>query len=341
MAKKPRAKSNSDNSIQLLKALKFCSAVTDKEGAIYETHIGIRNNWAIAFNGIVAAGSPIVEDLICHPHNDLMIEALSNCDDTFTLTQLDNGRLSVKCGKYKAIVPCLDPALMQTVIPNPIITSVDDKFKTAIEAVGVLADEDENNVLTASILMNGQSVIATNRKVVLEYFHGNDLPPNIALPKQFVKAITKCKIPLQSFGFNNNSATFYFDDGSWIKTQLYADNWPVEQMMKILNTEANLWNIDPNFFEALAAVLPFSEDGNVYFDTNSIRSHPNSQDAGATYECTGLPKGVIYPAKQLMLIKPFVKKIDWKAQGAHNNSYMLKFEGDVCRGVISGRERQQ
>jgi hypothetical protein len=336
MARQPRSVKTETKS-SLLTALEFCSCVSEKLGAAYETHIGLRDNWAIAFNGIVAAGAPIVEDIYCHPHNLLLIEALSKCDENFSLTQLDNGRLSVKSGKFKAVVPCLDPALMQSAAPDPQIVGITNLFKEAVEAVGVLASENAQHVLTASVLMNGASVISTNRVMLLEYWHGLDLPPNIPLPKQFVSALVKCKKNLIGFGFSNCSATFHFEGGSWLRTQLYNDEWP--DVSSILNRKANMWNIDVNFFKALESVAPFSEDGNVYSDLNLLKSHADD-GAGATFECSGIPKGFIYPIKQLMIMKPFVKKVDYMASGVHDSSYCLVFEGDCLRGVISGRQRQ-
>ena len=337
MARKPSIKTETKSS--LLQALEFCSVVCEKLGAPHETHISLRNNMAIAFNGVIAAGSHIVEDIYCCPHTILMIEALSKCTDNYSLTQLDNGRLSIKSGKFKAIVPCIEPNLIEITQPDPLIVGITNKFKEAIEAVGVLASENAQHVLTASILMNGQSVISTNRLMLFEYWHGLDLPSNIPLPKQFVVALAKQKKNLTGFGFSNSSATFYFEDNCWLKTQLYSDEWP--NVSRILNIEANLWNIDPNFFEALSAIAPFSETGNVYSDTNLLMSHPEAS-LGATHECTGIPKGFIYPIKQLMMMKNHVKKIDYYANGlSQSQSYCLKFEGDNMRGVISGRERQQ
>src|SRR5439155_4696010 len=107
-------------------------------------------------------------------------------------TQLKD-TLSIKSGKFKASVDCLDPALMQEAVPDPQIVGITNKFKEAVEAVGVLASENAQHVLTASVLMNGSTVISTNRVMLLEYWHGLDLPPNIPLPKEFVKALTKQK----------------------------------------------------------------------------------------------------------------------------------------------------
>jgi hypothetical protein len=336
MSRAPRSKSTAIKS-RLLEALEFCSCVSEKVGVPYETHIGLRNNWAIAFNGIVAAGSPISEDIVAYPHTLMLVEALSKCDENFTITQLDNGRLSIKSGKFKVIVPCLDPQLMQNAFPDPVVVGLDNRFKAAVEAVGVLASENAQHVLTASVLMHGASVISTNRVMIMEYWHGLDLPPGVPLPKQFVAALVKQKKNLTGFGFSSNSATFHFEDGCWIKTQLYSDEWP--DVSKILNREANLWAIDGGFYKALDAVAPFSEDGNVYSDLNLLMSHQDSA-LGATHECAGIPKGFVYPIKQLQIIKPHVEKIDWMASGIHDSSYCLVFQGGSMRGVISGRQKQ-
>lgn len=335
MPPKPRSTKSIDKS-PLLQALEFCSVVAEKIGSPHETHIGLRNKWAVAFNGIVAAGAPINDDLYCFAHTFTLVEALSKCSESYSLTQLDQDRLSIKSGKFKAIVPCLDPLLMPNAEPDPQIVGITNKFKDAVEAVGVLASENAQHVLTASVLMNGASVISTNRVMLLEFWHGLDLPPNVPLPKEFVKALVKQKKNLTGFGFSRSSATFYFEDGCWLRSQLYSDEWP--DVSRILNREANLWTIDPSFFQALDAVAAFSEDGNVYSRLNLLCSHSH-EGVGATFECNGVPAGFVYPIKQLLIMRPFVKQIDYMANGVHNSSYCLYFVGDECRGVISGRER--
>lgn len=89
----------------------------------------------------------------------------------------------------------------------------------------------------------------------------------------------------------------------------------------------------------MSAVEPFSEDGNVYSNLNLLKSHAD-EGVGASYECGGIPKGFVYPIKQLKIMQPYAKRIDYMASGVHDSTYCLVFEGDVCRGVISGRQRQ-
>jgi hypothetical protein len=47
----------------------------------------------------------------------------------------------------------------------------------------------------------------------------------------------------------------------------------------------------------------------------------------------------VYSIKQLNIIKPYVKRIDWIATGVSDSSYCLVFEGDAMRGIIAGRHK--
>lgn len=335
MPPKPRSKPNT-KSLALLDALNFCGQVTKPLGSPYETHFLMHQNWLTGFNGVLSAGHKIEEDLAACPHSEKMIAALSKCTDSVSITQLESNRLSIKSDKFRAIVPCVGYELMHDIKPDPPIAIVDDRFKTALEIVGILANENAQIVALTAIMMNGQSLISTDRKVIFEAWHGIDLPPNIVLPKAFVAPLVKTKKKLAKFGFSNSSVTFYFDDESWLKTQTYAEPFP--DLTPVLNQPSNPWNVPDNFFEAVKAIEPFSEDGNIYFDSDMLRSHA-FENAGASYEVQGIPKGLIYPAKQLMMLKDKATKIDFASPGPYEGTYCLRFFGDNVRGIIAGRER--
>lgn len=315
-------------------ALKFVGAVTKDIGPPNETHVFLNNHWVSAFNGILAAGHKVAEDIYVCPNNKLIIEALSKCGEHLSITQLDNNRLSIKSDKFKAIVPCVDPTIMPLAIPDAPCAVIDDRLKAAIEAVGVLANEDAQTVVAASILLNNGSAIATNRSVIFEYWHGIDLPPGLALPKAVVQPLVKSSKKLARFGFSQSSATFYFEDESWLRTQFYAEPWP--DIDAILGQKSNPFPVPADFFKALAAVAPFSGDGHVYFGNGVLYSSP-SPDTGASYEVPGLPPGPVYNAKYLALIKPHAEQIDFVARGP-GGSHMLMFFGPNIRGAIAGRE---
>lgn len=318
----------------LLSALKFCNLVTKSEGAPFETHILLDNHNAIAFNGILASAHRISEDIKCAPNAELITQALSKCGDNLSITQLDNGRLSIKSNKFKCIVPCIDPTLLNAALPDPPLAAIDDRFKEAVAAVAGLPSETAQSVVAASVLMAGASVIATDRVTMMEAWHGIDLPYGIALPKTFATTLTKINKKLTKFGFSQSSATFFFEDESWLRTQFFAEPWP--DVRSILDRKCNPWPIPNDFWKALDAIEPFSDEGNVFFDNGVMRSHINEGE-GASYECFSLTKGPVFSIKQLNTIRPYVEQIDFMAQGIHTNSMCMWF-GKSCRGAIAGRE---
>lgn len=311
-------------------ALKFLSIVTKEVGPPNETHVYLRNGFATASNGTLAAGIKITDDLFAAPNNKLMIEALSKCGQNLSITQLDNNRLSIKSDKFKAIVPCIDPNTLQFSIPDGPVGNIDNSFKAAIEAISSVPFGATERVVDHSILMNGQSVIATNGYILIEAWHGIDLPSGIALPKDIIKSLSSKN--LKQFGFSSNSFTFWFDDESWIKTQIMAKEWP--NVTAIIEGPSNPFPLPVEFWQAVSAVAPFSESGSLYFNKERLCSH-NTEGVGASFEVAGLPAGPVYSAKQLQLIKPLAETIDFIAP--LESGYCLRFFGSKVRGIITGR----
>lgn len=330
---KPRSKSTTQSNT-LLEAISFVGSILKDKGAAFETHVSMKDGWAVGFNGVLSAGHKIEEQIEAYPQNELFLNALSKCGEGLSITLLETNRLSIKSGSFKALIPCVEGDLMHVIEPDPPIAIIDDRFKKALETVGRLADENAQSVVTASILMNGFSLIATDRKFIMEAWHGIDLPPGLTLPKAFVGPLTKAKKPLAQFGFSEGSATFYFNDGSWLKTQTYADVYP--DLNGLLNKQSNMWNVPDKFFEAIGAIEPFSEDGNIYFDKGFLRSHP-SETVGASFEISGTPTGVVYPYRYLNMLNGLATKIDFVTP--HNKGYCLMFQGETARGLIAGRDR--
>lgn len=340
--KKPKP---SPTSSAFLEALKFVGTVLKESGTVNETHCLINNGYLIAANGVVAAGIKVIDDreIIAAPNYSLLIAALAKASEPEIEPSNINDsdvnwarNLIIKSNKFKAIVPCIDPILISLNNIDPPIAKLTNDFKTALETVGVLANENGQNIYSCSVLMAGASCIATEGgRMVLEAWHGCDCPPGLALPKAFISALAKVPKDLKAFGFSPSSITVYFEDDSFLKTQLFSEQWP--DIGEILNKPSNMMPIPKDLWEGMNAVCPHSTDGLVYFDHDVLRSH-NNEGVGASYEVKGLPRGPIFNIKQLMLIKDLAKEIDFFAVGKHGTATM--FRGDKCRGAIAGRTGQ-
>ena len=312
---------------KLIEALKFLSLVTKEKGNPNETHIILANKTASAFNGVISAGTPIDEELFACPHNQLLLTALSKSSHQLSMTQLSPSKLSIKSGRLQAVIPCLESNLLQSTLPDRATYQLSDNFKTGLEIVGILANENAQSVVAASILMNGQSLVATDRVMMMEYWHGCDLPPGLALPKAIVAPLTKTKKVLSGFGYSRSSATFHFEDRSWIKTQLYSESWP--NIAAVFNRECAPSTLPEYLWAAINAVSKFSADGNLYARSGYLASHVQ-EGVGASFECEGVPDGVVLSIHQWAAVRDWAKSVAW-------GSPTMIF-GDNARAVIAGRQ---
>ncbi len=330
MAKRPTRKKTeqaANSTASLVNALRFVSLAQRDIGTPNQVHVMLRNNWAVAFDGVLAAGHRIDEDLNACPHTLRMIDALMKCGETLAITHLDTGRLSVRSGAFKALIPCADPLTLPVAFPDPPVGQIDERLLKGFAAVGDLATEGSQHVITSSVLLGPGTVTATNRHLILQYWHGIDLPPGLVLPKAAVTALLKANKPVVKFGFSPSTMTFYFEDESWLRTQLYSEAWP--DISHILDVRSNAWPVPEDLFKALAAVSSFSEDGNVFFMSGSMRSH-DTDAKGASYELRGIPNNIALNAKLLKMLEPYINAID--LQGVNHVTY---FFGENIRGALS------
>lgn len=335
---------------KLLEALSFVSVAATKDTQPYCKHLTIKDNFIVAFDGQIAAGYPIQEDLEANPNCEKFRSALANCGNSLVITALDTGRLAVKGDKLRAVVPCLPGEAMASVQPDPPLAVVDDRLKTALAVAGSLASEAGTRVLEASVLLEPNVCTGSNGAAIMQYWHGIDLPPLMVVPKIFAAAICRQKEKLVSFGatFGENyesftqygnvpqvtSITLYFEGGAWIKTQLYADKWP--DVSTILNMQSSPVPVPKDLANAVAVVSEFDEHEFVYIYDGKVLSHM-SDEIGAQFEVKGLVGRARIGNKHFKIVAPFITQIDFL-------SYPKKvyFFGENMRGcmstIIEGKE---
>lgn len=337
MAPKPKKPSQKTSS-RLLEVVRFLSSITKDEGPPNETHILLSNKTATAFNGTIGAGAIIDEDLHCAPHAKTFLNALTKCGENYSLTQLDQSKLSIKSGPFKAIIPCIDPRLLYFPIPDANVAPIDDNFKKSLELIEKIKPENGQRVITSnyrlpilSFLLNGQSVIATDGKIFVEAWHGLNLPTNIPIPKAIIPVLLSAK-KLTGFGVSQSTVTFYLEDNSFIRSQLYAEGWP--DISSVMERQSSPIPVPKDFFKGLDAVKDFSRNGFVYFNDGKLNSHPE-REAGAEYEIPELKFGPVYSVKYLSIIKEMADKIDFYVP-AERKSLMLAFTGNKVRGILMG-----
>lgn len=281
----------------LLRAVEFVALAQRKTGDARQTYCMMNNQQLVAFDGVLAASCKITEPLMCCPHTGKLLAALRECKQSYSITQITADQLHITSGDYQAIVPCLtDWSTMQWAWPDPQAGVITENLKAALKIVAPLVNEKAPRIEMASVLVQDQSLIATNGQVVVEALHGITLPPNIILPKAAVLAISKAVKVLTGIGFGQGTATFYFDDGSWMRTQLFLETWPV--VSHIFNVQVNPQEVPAGLFEAIAKVAPFSENGKAYCGPTGVSSHsvykPNVNSSTQTFDNSGMDVSRVY-----------------------------------------------
>ena len=146
-------------------------------------------------------------------------------------------------------------------------------------------------------------MVASNAIVAIEFWHGVDLP-TLILPKIFVSAVHASQKTPTAIGFSESSATFWFSDTQWSKTQLYGEPWPEIAYIFDMPT-IDVLPIPKKFFDGVRSVEDFCENGrekgHVHLSESGISSHKDGED-GATFAMKGL-KPLCFNVRQLKNIE--------------------------------------
>ena len=310
--------------LRLMEAITFVEDATNDHGQSMFEFVNLQNKQAICFDGVLAAGMEIEEELTLAPKLEMLKKALAKSGKSLILTELPSGRLSVKGEKLSVQVPCVAPSELPTILPDPNIAPINDELKEAFKSLQGIISETGTRVFETALLLEANVATATNGKVLMQYWHGVNLPPNLVLPRTFVNAVAKQFKSLVGFGYTpDTSVTFWFEDNSWYKTQTYQDPYPdINRLLDVQNvpidTPDNLW-------EGCAQVAEFDEFEHITFLAGSI-------EAGtATYPVEGLQAGKMFDHKFIKKVIPYIKTIDLTTYADR-----AFFFGDKVRGIIMG-----
>lgn len=313
----------------MLDALKFVQgAVAKKDFVQALTHFHISGGFIKGYNGSLALCSPIDLDLEVTPKADQFIKAIATCKDTVQLNMTPAGRLSIKSGSFRAFVDCIDEAYPD-VQPEGEVLELDGALLEALKKLNPFIAEDASRQWARGILFRGRSAFATNNVTLVEYWLGYNFPVEVNIPKPAVQELIRIGEEPTKVQVCENSVTFHYASGRWLRTQTYSTQWP--DMAKILDRDSTQQPFPEGFFEALADLLPFADDlQRVYFLNTRMATTP-VEGLGASVDLVGLPEQGIYNIRQLQLLEAVAETIDLSQYPAP-----CLFYGDRVRGAIVG-----
>ena len=263
----------------------------------------------MATNGVLSAATPIQDEIETCPHTYALLAAMDKCAGPFALTS-EPDALTVRSDDFQAVIPCAPGELLPNIYPDQPVALCDARLTDALGLVAPLVADNAVTLLQASIQLRGMSVLATDREVIAEAWHGVDMPPGLLLPKSAATALAKCGKQLIKFGFSAESITFWFDDGSWLKSQLFTEtNLP--NVMQYLANQVNIGPIPKGFFDAAEMLAPFSTDGMVYCNDGVMRTDKAETILAANVQVPGAPNKMRFKIENLLFIRKLVTNVDF------------------------------
>lgn len=316
----------------MLKELKFVQgAVARKEIIPTLSHFRIENGTVRSFNGNLALCSPIELDLNCSPKAVPFIKAIQNCTDTVTMVMTTAGRLNIKSGAFKAFIECTDMEINTPhVIPEGEEFDINgEELLAALKALNPFVGNDASRPWSTGILLKGQSAFATNNVTLVEYWVGSTFPITCNIPKAAIREIVRINEPPKRAQMTENSISFHYDDGSWIRSALLAVDWP--DVAKLLDSPANPTPLDERIFEALEAIKPFVDKFERVYINKGTLGTTLVEGEGASFEIPDFPYEGVYQLSILNLLRNVATKVDFSTYPKP-----CLFYGERLRGALMG-----
>jgi hypothetical protein len=340
-----RKKATNDVAAKLLDVMNFLDVGYKASGDIQANTTVFYSGWAYSFDGVIAAGTPVSETFQFDGavNTVLFKDALARVGKEMELVIRDDAA-HFSSDEFSAMVPMVPLAALRPVRPDPAMAPFQQgiKFLSALELAGRAIKDSAQNVRDASIYLRGETVVATNGLVLVQAWHGNNMPTGQLFPKAFGNALKKIGREPKSFGFGNDTFTVFYDDGSFVRTQLYpADAYPAQQIESMLDPLMFAPLAVPpvkGLIPALEAVAPFVDErhGIAWFTGGAVRAGPaDAPGWSASVEVKDLPDGIGAHAASILAYKDDIKTI-WLGDPAERQQPRVVLFGEAFRAAVLG-----
>ena len=318
----------------MIDALRFVQGATKSIVLAPELeHYQIKDGRIVGYNGFMALSSPIDLEISAKPRAKLFHKALQSCGDTVSIGMTPAGRLHVKSGGFSAFIPCREDEIYEAQ-PTGVEFRAPGGMLAAMRRLYGLISVDASRPWAMGLSIGGGAYTATNNIAVVQVWEGHDLPtfncPRFAVAELIRIGQTPDSVRVDG----NNSATFQWDNGRWLQTQLLSADWPAELIAKLLASGTPGQPIPEGFFEALEKIRPFIPDtsNTVCFAENRLIAGPHSEEISASHVVDGLPPGPRFSEKVLTALVKEIETIDFSAYPKP-----CGFRGPNSRGIILGQ----
>lgn len=315
--------------MEISEALRFVQgAVARKNYDAALSHFRLSGGFVRSYNGLIALCSPIPLELDVTPKATPFVKAIQSCEEAVSLHITPAGKLAIKSGPFRAYIECLDADNYPDVQPEGQRVDLSGQdFMAALKVIEPFIGEDASRPWARGVLFRGQSLYATNNIIIVEHWLPVAFPMEINVPQEAISELLRIKENPCSMRVCENTVTFEYSDGRWLKSRLYATEWP--DLSRVLERDSTQQPFPEKFFQDLERLSRFVDKlGVVYFGNGVIRT--SLEDSGAAVD-THVHNSAAFNIDHLRLLEGVAETIDFEQYPAP-----CMFYGDGLRGAIAG-----
>lgn len=169
----------------------------------------------------------------CTVSAERIVAAWGACSTEPVVTLTDN-HMVMKSGRIKARLERFEDASYPRTNPDPKTAHTVPGLAVALSTLQPFVATDASRPWATSICLKGHYAYATNNIVLCRMPFPTEMPAPVNLPGIVIDAIVARGEPVD-IGVSENSLTFYFEDSSWIKTNLIDGDWPTGVVDKLID----------------------------------------------------------------------------------------------------------
>lgn len=299
--------------------------------ANYAEYCNLSIGWVISYDGIIATGHRVAEDLQVAPHVELFRYAVLRAGSPYSITKLSSGNIRVRGNKVGAEIPCFPLASLPNVLPDSPIFPVTANLSSVLVDVSKLIEKKADSIVGSSILLRENSAVATDGGTIVEGWHGLQLPVRLVLPREFADALYKAKGDPTHCGWSNETFTVWYGEDKWIRTSLYPDNYPDIDVhfarMRMECGDDTFRPVPVDLLQAIETLKPFRETGELALFDYGLNTRKDGLGTSMSFEHYWPYRGE-YPASGLRMTAAHGAWITFCRFGSF-------WYGPVIRGVTS------
>lgn len=255
------------------------------------------------------------------------LKAVDACDGAPTVTLTDGGKLSVKKGKFRAVLPLGAHSSFPLAVKDGDILATGGGFLPMLRKLRPFISDDASRPWSNGILLRDGYAYATNNVIMARVPFAWDFG-DINLPVYAVDELLRIGEEPTTLLLKPEAITFELGD-AWLRAQLLAGEWPdVAARMEALEHGIP---VPEGLAAAIEKVLPFCPDPKmpeIVFSKDGVSTAEG--DHCAAVEGMALPDGR-YRAEVLLAVLAVAKTMDLAAHPAP-----IGFCGNGIEGIFVG-----